>query len=97
MLLMTERPTTYNYLTSEKLVQSFSLIFNHVVLRIAFLVMYLLNDVFIITRQIKAMSHSHYVQFAHVSRMKFWSYVDIRGKTEKSLGLYVKFSQMYHE
>ncbi len=50
-----------------------------------------------VSRSLKAMSHSHYVQFAHVPRMKFWSYVDIRGKTEKSLGLYVKFSQMYHE
>ncbi len=42
-------------------------------------------------------SHSHYVQFAHIPRTKFWSYVDIRGKTEKSWGLYVKFSQMYYE
>ncbi len=29
----------------------------------------------------KAMSHSHYVQFAHIPRMKFWSYMDIRGYT----------------
>ncbi len=29
---------------------------------------------------LKDMSHSHYVQFAHIPRMKFW-YVDIRGYT----------------
>ena len=43
------------------------------------------------------MSHSYYVQFAHIPRMEFWSYVDIRGKSENSWGFYVKFSQMYHE
>ena len=46
------------------------------------------------------MPHSHYIQFAHISRMKFWSYVDIRGKIEKSWGLYLKIftdvSRMNH-
>ena len=50
-----------------------------------------------INSHVKAMLHSHYVQFAHIPRMKFWSYVDIRGEIDKSWGLYVKFSQMYHE